>query len=47
MSKPILAPDALPYDVRRVLVGLNPKNASVGLAKVESFAQRALEVHYP
>jgi SAM-dependent methyltransferase len=46
-AKPILAPEALPADVRLVYVGLNPAYARNELAKVTAWRDRPLELFFP
>jgi len=47
LDKPIVAPEALPPDIRHVYVGLNPRRAREELAKVEAWRDRALTFFFP
>lgn len=43
---PVVAPQALPTDIRHVYVGLNPRLARESIAQIAAFADRNLEYFY-
>jgi SAM-dependent methyltransferase len=47
MGRPVVAPEALPADVSRVLVGLNPAIAREAIASVSAWEGRQTEFLYP
>lgn len=46
LDRPVVSPDDLPNDVRRVYVGLNPSYARTEIERVESLRNRKLEYFY-
>ncbi|WP_197524049.1 MULTISPECIES: class I SAM-dependent methyltransferase [unclassified Cupriavidus] len=45
-GRPVVPPEALPAGVRRVLVGVNPRNARAAIESVESWRSRGLDFLY-
>ncbi len=45
-GKPVVAPESLPASVRRVLVGVNPRNARAAIGSVDAWRGRDLDFLY-